>query len=298
MAGQLSELSRRSLRRDFRSFDPAQTRVVLVEATGAVLASFGDKLSQRALDGLRTLGVEVELNAAVTGVNAEGVVIRDTKGGGTRRIEAKTKFWAAGVSASPLAGLLAAAAGAEQERSGQVKVQPDCTLPGHPEVFVVGDMMQLGSASGVAQVAIQSGEFAARKIRARLDGRPGEETYRYHDKGTMATISRFRAIAAIGPLRVSGLPAWLLWLVVHLYYLVGFKNRVTVVLHWAVTFLGRSRSERTTSLQLAFGTSTPTTIKRTLVQQHASGAPRRPPANAEPANAEPANAEPANADPS
>lgn len=270
MAGQLAELSRRSLRRNFRTFDPAQTRVVLIEATGAVLASFGEKLSRRALTGLQKLGVEVELNAAVTGVDAEGVDIRDTKGDATRRIEAKTKFWAAGVSASPLAGLLASATGADQERSGQLKVQPDCTLPGHPEVFVVGDMMRLGSASGFAQVAIQSGEFAAGQIKARLAGRPPKkQAYHYFDKGEMATISRFRAIAAVGPLRVSGLPAWLLWLVVHLYYLVGFKNRVTVVLHWAVTFLGRGRSERTTTLRLAYGTNRPTTTRRTPTQQGA-----------------------------
>ena len=130
-------------------------------------------------------------------------------------------------------------------------MSPDCTLPGHPEVFVVGDMMQLPGVPGVAQVAIQGGRFAAGQIKARLAGRPVVKEFHYHDKGQLATIARFNAIAAVGPLRVSGLPAWLLWLVVHLLYLVGFKNRVSVVMHWAVTFLGNGRSERTSTLREA-----------------------------------------------
>jgi NADH dehydrogenase len=122
---------------------------------------------------------------------------------------------------------------------------PDCSLPGHPEVFVVGDLMALDNLPGVAQVAIQSGEFAARQIARRVHGRATDPEFRYHDKGELATIARFRGVAAIGRIRVSGFPAWVLWLVVHIFYLVGFKNRLTVLIHWAVTFISGGRSERT-----------------------------------------------------
>ncbi|MBP2708451.1 NAD(P)/FAD-dependent oxidoreductase [Microbispora sp. RL4-1S] len=246
MAGQLAELSRHSLKNNFRRFDPADAKVVLVEATGGVLTGYGPRLSGRARRDLERLGVEVRVDAPVVGVDADGVDVMGPDGV-RGRITAKTKIWAAGVSVSPLGDLLARASGAERNRAGQLAVLPDCTLPGHPEVFVVGDMMRLGEVSGLAQVAIQSGEFAAAKIRARLAGKPGPAAYRYRDKGMLATIARFRAIAAIGPLRLSGFSAWVLWLAVHLFYLVGFKNRVTVVLHWAVTFLTNGRSERTST---------------------------------------------------
>jgi NADH dehydrogenase len=250
MAGQLAELSRRSLKHNYTAFDPADTRVVLVEAGGGVLTSYGDRLSARVKHDLERLGVEVQVNARVVEMDADGVDVEDPDGQ-TRRIPSKTKVWAAGVSASPLGGLLATASGAVATKSGQLEVAPDCTLPGHPEVFVVGDMIKLGDTPGVAQVAIQSGQYAARQIRARLRGKPPEAAFRYHDKGMLATISRFRAVAAVGPLRLSGFTAWWLWLVVHLFYLVGFKNRLTVVLHWTVSFLGNSRSERTSTLRQA-----------------------------------------------
>jgi NADH dehydrogenase len=126
-------------------------------------------------------------------------------------------------------------------------VQPDCTLPGHPEIFVIGDMMSLNDYPGVAQVAMQQGKYAAQQITRRLAGGPGAKPFKYFDKGSMATISRFRAVASIGRLRFSGFIAWVLWLVIHVLYLVGFKNRVTTVLHWAVSFVGRGRSQRTTT---------------------------------------------------
>ena len=245
MAGQLAELSRRSLRGNFTRFDPGSARIVLADAGDGLLRGYGPRLSALVERDLQKLGVEVHTRAQVTGVDAAGVDILDKATGTAERIVTRTKVWAAGVTASPLGPMLAAASGVAPDHAGRVPVGPDLTLPGHPEVFVVGDLIP---DSGFAQVAIQSGEYAARQILARLRGRPAPGPYRYRDKGMMATISRFRAVAAIGPLRLAGLPAWLLWLAVHLYYLVGFKNRVTVVMHWAVSFIGRSRSERTITM--------------------------------------------------
>jgi NADH dehydrogenase len=160
--------------------------------------------------------------------------------------------WAAGVSASPLGALLAEQSGAGLDRAGRVEVLPDLTLPGHPEVFVVGDMIALDGLPGVAQLAIQGGRYAARRIEARLAGSVDGRPFEYHDKGSMATISRFSAVASIGSLRLSGFVAWLMWLAVHLVYLVGFKHRLTTLLHWAVSFVGRGRSERTVTQQQIF----------------------------------------------
>jgi NADH dehydrogenase len=148
--------------------------------------------------------------------------------------------------------VLAEQSGAELDRAGRIKVQPDLTLPGHPEVFVVGDMIALDDLPGVAQVAIQGGRYVAGQLRARLGGKPDSAPFTYHDKGSMATISRFNAVASIGRLRLSGFAAWLMWLVVHLFYLIGFKNRLTTLLHWAVSFVGRGRSERTVTEQQIF----------------------------------------------
>ncbi len=248
MAGQLAELSHRGLRREFRAFDPADSRVVLVEAGPALLGGFGDKLSVKTHRALEKLGVEVRLNTKVVSVDAAGVDLVDPDQS-PERIQAATKVWAAGVSPSPLGGLLAEATGAARNRSGQLAVGPDLTLPGHPEVFVVGDMMQLPGKPGVAQVAIQGGRFAAGRITDRLRGRPQTKAFHYRDKGMLATISRFRAVASIGRLEVSGFPAWILWLVVHLFYIIGFRNRISVVMHWTISFLGRGRSERTATLR-------------------------------------------------
>jgi NADH dehydrogenase len=161
-------------------------------------------------------------------------------------------MWAAGVAAPPLAASVAKAAGAETDRAGRIKVNPDLTLPGHPEIFAVGDMMALDDLPGVAQVAIQGGRHAAGQIKRRLAGKEAGQPFRYFDKGSMATISRFSAVASVGKLHFSGFLGWLMWLAVHLLYLVGFKNRVTAVLHWAVSFLGRGRSERVSTFQQAY----------------------------------------------
>jgi NADH dehydrogenase len=250
MAGQIAELAHRTLPGQYRHIDPRRARVILIDALPAVLTTFGDQLSTRALRQLHLLGVEVELETKVVGVDATGIEVETKRG--RERIESITKMWAAGVAAPPLAARLAEATGAETDRAGRIKVNPDCTVPGHPDIFAIGDMMALDQLPGVAQVAIQSGRYAADQIKRRLAGKEAGKPFHYFDKGSMATISRFSAVASIGRLRLSGFAGWLVWLAVHLLYLVGFKNRVTAVLHWAVSFLGRGRSERVSTFQQAF----------------------------------------------
>jgi NADH dehydrogenase len=242
LAGQIAELSRRALGRNFRNFDPASSRIVLIDALDTVLPAFPERLRKRARRDLERLRVEVRLGTRVVGVDATGV---DLEGD---RIEARTKIWAAGVQASPLGKMLAQRNGSDVDRAGRVAVQPDCSLPGHPEVFVVGDLMSLDSLPGLAEVAMQSGHHAATTILRRLDGRAAKPL-EYRDLGTMATISRFRAVAAKGRLQVGGSLAWLAWLVVHLTFLTGFKNRLSTLANWTVAFLGRGRRQRTITKQ-------------------------------------------------
>ena len=248
MAGQIAELSRRTLKGNFRTFDPATTRVVLLDAADAVLATFGDALSTHAQHELEGMGVQVQLGAMVVDVDDAGIEVQDLDGS-RRRIQARTKIWAAGVAASPLGRQVADQTGATVDRSGRLLVDRDLTVPGHPEIFVLGDMMALDGLPGVSPVAIQGAKHTAKQIRARLSGDDAPKEFRYRDKGSMATISRFRAVASIGRLHLRGFLAWVAWLVVHLLYLTAFKNRVTALLHWAVSFVGRGRSERTTTWQ-------------------------------------------------
>jgi NADH dehydrogenase len=250
MAGQIAELAHRTLPGQYQHIDPRRARVILIDALPAVLNTFGDHLSTRALRQLHMLGVEVELETMVVGVDATGIDVESKRG--PERIESMTKMWAAGVAAPPLAAQLAKATGTETDRAGRIKVNPDCTVPGHPEIYAVGDMIALDHLPGVAQVAIQSGRHAANQITRRLAGKEAGQPFHYFDKGSLATISRFSAVASIGRLHLSGFVGWLVWLVVHLFYLVGFKNRLTAVLHWAVSFLGRGRSERVSTFQQAF----------------------------------------------
>jgi NADH dehydrogenase len=254
MAGQIAELAHRTLPRDFRAIDPTQAKVVLVDAAPQVLPALGERLGRIARKRLEEMGVEVQLGGKVVDVDATGIEIQDLNdpSGYVRRIQSICKVWAAGVQASPLSKTLSEQSGAELDRAGRITVRPNLTLPGHPEVFVVGDMISLDNLPGVAQVAIQGARFAAKQIRRRLAGEPEDEAFSYFDKGTMATISRFSAVASIGPLRFGGFVAWLLWLGVHLVYIIGFKSRVTTLLHWAVSFLGRGRSERTITEQQLF----------------------------------------------
>ncbi|MDN4163368.1 NAD(P)/FAD-dependent oxidoreductase [Nocardioides abyssi] len=254
MAGQIAELAHRTLRRDFRAINTRQARVVLVDAAPQVLPPFGAKLGGKAQKELEELGVEVILGAMVTDVDERGLSMK-FKDGRVERLESVTKIWAAGVQASPLGKQLAEQSGAPLDRAGRIGVNPDLTLPGHPEVFVVGDMIALDNLPGVAQVAIQGAKYAAKEIDNRVKGKAPQKPFKYFDKGSMAIISRFRAVAMVGKLRLTGVIAWLMWLAVHLVYITGFKSRVTALIRWAVSFLGRGRSERTTTEQQIFARS-------------------------------------------
>jgi NADH dehydrogenase len=248
MAGQIIELCHRALKGDFRRIDTTKARVVLLDAAPAVLGPFGPKLSRDAQGILEKIGVEVRLNAKVVDVDPGGVTYEDADGTRTF-IPSACKIWAAGVSGAPLGRTLAERAGTEVDRAGRVHVNPDLTVPGHSDVFVVGDLMALDNLPGVAQVAIQGGRHAANTIMARLDGKPEPGAFKYKDKGSMATITRFDAVTKVGRFEQAGFLAWVLWLTVHLMYIVGFKNRLTTLVHWFVSFVGRNRSERAVSAQ-------------------------------------------------
>lgn len=252
MAGQLKELSRRALRSNYRRINPRDTRVVLVEGADKLVASMGERLSRITARDLTRMGVEVHLGSMVTEMDAEGVSIT-VPDGSTLHIEAATRVWAAGTKASPLGAQLSEAAGVEIDRAGRVKVAPDCSLPGHPEIFVVGDLMTLNDLPGVAEVAMQSAAHAGHTIGRRLKGNTVMRPFHYHDLGTLAVISRFRAVAKIGPVKVGGLIGWLLWLVVHVTFLTGFKNRFGALARWAVSFVGHGRYERALTGRWATG---------------------------------------------
>ncbi len=255
MAGQIAELAQDVLHRDFRSIDTRTARVLLVEAADRVLTSFPESLSRKAAHSLEQLGVTPYVGHTVVGVSAGSVAIKGPSGE-EEIVDTHTVIWAAGVNASPLAGQLAGAAGADADRAGRVTVGPDLTLPGHPEVFAIGDMVRVQAADGtiatlpgVAPVAMQEGRYVARAIGDRLRGRtPGP--FRYADKGNLATIGRSKAVADIKGAHVAGFPAWVLWLTVHLFYLIGFQNRLLVVLRWTISFVTRGRGARLMVTQL------------------------------------------------
>jgi NADH dehydrogenase len=249
MAGQIAELARETLRRDFRAADPRSARVLLVEAGDRVLHSFPESLSRKAARDLRHLGVTPLLGHQVAGIAADSVVILGPAGDG-QRIPARTVVWAAGVEASGLAATLAREAGVDVDRAGRLPVAPDLTLAGHPEVIALGDMVDVNAPDGtsaglpgLAPVAIQQGRYAAKLIARRLQGRE-TRVFRYRDKGNLATIGRSRAVADIKGVRLSGLPAWVVWLTIHLFYLIGFQNRFLVLLRWSITYMTRGRGAR------------------------------------------------------
>jgi NADH dehydrogenase len=253
MAGQIAELADHTLKGAFRHIDSTQARVILLDALPAVLAPMGEKLGKKAQARLEKMGVEIQLGAMVTDVDRNGITVKDSDGT-VRRIECATKVWSAGVSASSLGRDLAAQSDAEIDRAGRVKVLPDLSVPGHPNVFVVGDMAAVEGVPGMAQGAIQGATYAAKAIKAELKGaEPTErEPFQYFDKGSMATVSRFSAVAKIGPLEFGGFIAWLAWLVLHLVYLVGFKTKITTLLSWTVTFLSTARGNLTITEQQAY----------------------------------------------
>jgi len=237
LAGTVAEIARHTLAREFRRIDPAQARVVLLEGTDRVLPPYPPDLSQKARRQLEDLGVQVRTGALATDVDGAGVSI------GAERIEARTVLWAAGVAASPLGRSL----GAPVDRAGRVKVEYDLTLPGRREVFVAGDLAAFEQdgrpVPGVAPAAMQMGRHAARNVRRSIAGRP-LVPFRYVDKGSLATIGRRAAVADFGRVRLWGLPAWLAWLGIHIFFLIGFRNRVVVLLDWAWAYVSYQRSAR------------------------------------------------------
>ena len=252
MAGQIRELATSTLANEFRSIDPTTARVVLVDGAKQVLPPFGEELGKKTQQVLEKLGVQVLLDSIVTGVDEDGIDVKHHDGS-TERIEASCKVWAAGVKGSELGEILAEQSGVELDRSNRVVVQPDLTLPGHPEVFVIGDMAAVPGVPGVAQGAIQEARYAAKTITSRLTHTDPPGPFRYKDKGSMATISKFSAVAKIGKLQLTGFIAWFAWLFLHLLYIAGFKQRVTTLLSWAITFVTNGRSQRVVTNQQLVG---------------------------------------------
>ncbi|MGB3872230.1 MAG: NAD(P)/FAD-dependent oxidoreductase [Stenotrophomonas sp.] len=239
LAGTLAEIARHTLRDEFRHIDPASAKVRLIEAGPRLLSSFPEVLSLKARRQLERLGVEVHAGTPVTAIDAGGFHL------GERFVPARTVVWAAGVAASPLARTL----DTPLDRAGRVQVQPDLTVPGHPEIFVAGDLAALAQADGrpvpgVAPAAKQMGKYVAEVIRARLHQRTAPPPFRYRDQGNLATIGRMAAIVHVGRLKLSGLPAWWFWLAAHVFFLIGFRNRLVVLLNWAVAYWSYQRSAR------------------------------------------------------
>ena len=236
MAGQIAELARDVLPREYRDVDTRKARVLLVEAGDRVLAAYGDKLSASAERQLRSLGVTPMLQSLVTAIDADGIGLASGE-----RIAARTKVWAAGVAASSLAKVLADAAGLDVDRAGRVTVEPDLTVAGHREVFAFGDMVNVRGLElhGVAPVAMQQGRHVGRSIR-----RDERSPFSYNDKGELATIGRARAVGSVKGVRVTGFVAWAMWLGIHIVYLVGLQNRLVVLTRWAFAYLTRGRGAR------------------------------------------------------
>jgi NADH dehydrogenase FAD-containing subunit len=239
MAGAIAELARMTLVKDFRTIDPASARVILVEGGPRVLLAFPEDLSAKARRSLEKLGVEVLTNTPVELCDAGGVV------SGGKRIEARTILWAAGVQAAPAARWLQA----DKDRAGRVKVNPDLSVPGAPDIFVIGDNATVMQANGqpvpgVAPAAKQMGEYVARVIAGRIAGQPVRAPFCYRNYGNFATIGRHAAVADFGWLKLSGYPAWLLWGAAHIYFLIGFRNRLAVMLDWLWAYVTFQRGVR------------------------------------------------------
>ncbi|MDQ6677950.1 MAG: NAD(P)/FAD-dependent oxidoreductase [Acidobacteriota bacterium] len=246
MSGAISEIARDIVIHDFRSIDTREAEVIMVEGSPRVLNSYPEDLSKSAEDQLHRLGVKTRLSTMVTEIDKDGVTVKSN--GREERIAAKTVIWAAGVRASPLGKMLGEQTGAEVDKMGRVVVEPDLSLRGHPEILVIGDLASFSYQTGkplpgVAQVAIQMGAYAAKLVRARLN-KETIKPFHYWDKGNMATIGRAAAVAQIGKLHVSGLLAWILWLFIHLMYLVGFQNRIVVLLEWIYNYVTMNRGAR------------------------------------------------------
>jgi NADH dehydrogenase len=246
LAGTIAELARHTLRSNFRRINPAEARIVLVEGESRVLPVYPEDLSAKALKQLKRMGIEVRLSTRVTQIEADAVMLLDSRE--AELIETRSVFWAAGVKASRLGVMLHEATGVPLDRAGRVTVESDCSLPGHDNLYVIGDLAHFhhddgGPLPGVAQVAMQQGRYVARRIVHRIAGRKSPP-FKYQDYGSMATIGRAAAVAMIGRLHFSGFAAWVLWLLVHLFSLVDFENRLLVFTQWAWDYFSRNRAAR------------------------------------------------------
>ncbi len=247
LAGALGEIAHETLARDFRRIWPPDTTIYLLEGLDRILPAYPPKLSREARRALARLGVQVRTGTLVTAIDDDGVAVR--AGEKESRIAARTVLWAAGVQASSFGRLLAQATGAETDKAGRLTVRPDLTLAGHPEIFVVGDLALYRHQGdkplpGVAQVAIQQGGYVARAIELRVHGRRPRRRFRYFDPGNLATIGRGKAVADLNLVRFAGFPAWVVWAAVHIFYLIGFENRVLVMTRWAWNYITRRRGSR------------------------------------------------------
>jgi NADH dehydrogenase len=240
MAGAIAEMAQHTLRRDFRTIDPSAARVLLVEAADRILASYPAKLSAKGEEQLHRLGVEVWTNALVTEIGDGRVVVR--RDDGEEQLATVATIWAAGVKASPLGEALVPL-GAELDRVGRVKVSPDLTVPGHPNIYVIGDLAAIATDNelvpGVAPAAMQMGRYVADRIQGRTS-----KLFRYRNKGSLATIGRSAGVADFGWIRFAGFPAWVAWLAIHIFFLIGFQNRLLVMIQWSWNYVTRNRSAR------------------------------------------------------
>ena len=262
MAGQVAELAHEALPREYKSVTTTEAKILLIEAGPEVLAAFAPKLQRYTRRRLQRMGVDVLLNTAARAMDQSSVTVEGPDG--DRRIPARTKIWAAGVQASPLATMLAEATGAGTDRAGRVAVQPDCSLPGHPEVFAIGDMVRLNDLPGVAQPAMQEGTYVGRLIRARLAGQADNKPFAYHDRGSMATIGHLSAVAESYGMKFTGVIGYTMWGFVHVLYLVGRGNRVAAIFNWAraLTFT-KNRAHRTITVERARDELTDRTAEHT-----------------------------------
>jgi NADH:ubiquinone reductase (H+-translocating) len=243
LAGQIRELATKTLRREYRNIRPEDARVLLFDGGAAPLAAFGPRLSAKATKTLTDLGVELHMDSMVTDIDRDGLLVR-AKNGSTSRHQARVVLWTAGVAAPPVAAAIAKATGAACDRAGRIHVGDDLTIPGHPEISVIGDVMSLRDLPGMAEVAMQSGHYAGDRIRRAVAGQHADRPFRYRDLGSAAYISRGRAVLSAGPLQLSGFAGWVAWLFIHIAFLTGYRNRVGAILTWWLAFTKDSRRER------------------------------------------------------
>jgi NADH dehydrogenase len=243
LAGQIRELATKTLRAEYRKAKPEEARVLLFDGGSAPLATFGPKLSGKVEKALGKLGVEMHMGSIVTNVDFNGLDVRDHVGV-TTHYDAGTVLWTAGVEAPAFAEALAKATGAERDRAGRIHVQPDLTIPGHPEISVIGDLMSLDKLPGVAEVAMQGGLYAGHRIRHLAEGQKSDKPFHYRDLGSAAYISRGNAVMSAGPLQISGFPGWVGWLFIHIAFLTGYRNRFGAILTWWSAFTRDRRRER------------------------------------------------------